>query len=415
MGTEFATGLSKNKNGAVAATKAIQQAKEKLQGDRVDLSIVYSSSEYDHREVVRAVRKATNNAPLIGASSAGEFTEEKVERGSIVVGLLASDDIEVFTALAPGVKQNPEAAIKEIAAKLPSKTENYPHLTAIVLVDGLAGVGEEVAVLASYIFEQVLGKEIKLVGGCAGDDMQFKETFVFSNDTVATNAVGVCLFASKMPLFTAVKHGHTPLSQPLKVTKARGNVVYQVNGRPAWEVWKEETAEAVKKRGIVVEELDKSALTELVLGNYELGLATEKEGEYKIRLPMGINDDGSLHFSCGIAEGSTFRIMDGSNLENLIHAAEETASTARQSAENQGYSDFAALLVFECGVRLMLLGDEFHKSVARYKKVLPGVPLLGWETYGEIRLEPGQFSGFHNTTSVALLIPKGKSWGVGSQ
>ena len=35
------------------------------------------------------------------------------------------------------------------------------------------------------------------------------------------------------------------------------------------------------------------------------------------------------------------------------------------------------------------------------------IPMLGWETYGEIRLEPGQFSGFHNTTSVVLLLPKG--------
>lgn len=34
----------------------------------------------------------------------------------------------------------------------------------------------------------------------------------------------------------------------------------------------------------------------------------------------------------------------------------------------------------------------------RFKKVLPDVSMLGWEAYGEIRLEPGQFSGLHNTT-----------------
>jgi len=70
--TKFATGLTKG--GAAAAKEAVSQAKEKLGGARVDLAIVFSSSEYDHRAVVGAVRDATNNAPLIGASTVGEFT-----------------------------------------------------------------------------------------------------------------------------------------------------------------------------------------------------------------------------------------------------------------------------------------------------------------------------------------------------
>ena len=40
------------------------------------------------------MRAETGNAHLIGASSAGEFTEGGVERGSVAVGLLASDDIK---------------------------------------------------------------------------------------------------------------------------------------------------------------------------------------------------------------------------------------------------------------------------------------------------------------------------------
>ena len=118
MGTKLATGLSKGKNGTVAAKEAVLRAKEKLGGGRVDLSIVYSSSDYDHREVVDVVREATDNALLIGASTAGEFTEERVERGSVAVGLLSSDDIKIFTALAEGVKEDPEGAIKEVIAEL---------------------------------------------------------------------------------------------------------------------------------------------------------------------------------------------------------------------------------------------------------------------------------------------------------
>lgn len=229
METTLATGLSKGKNGAAAAKKAVLRAKEKLGSSRVDLSMVYSSSEYDHREVVDVVREATNNAPLIGASTAGEFTEEKVERGSVAVGLLSSGDIKIFTALAEGVKEDPEAAIKEVLAELHDNVEGYPYLTAILLVDGLSGVGEEITLLASYLFD----KELRIVGGMAGDDFKMEKTFVFSDDKVRTNAVSVCLLASKMPLFTGVKHGHTPLSRALKVTRSEGNVIYEINNRPA--------------------------------------------------------------------------------------------------------------------------------------------------------------------------------------
>jgi methyl-accepting chemotaxis protein len=37
---------------------------------------------------------------------------------------------------------------------------------------------------------------------------------------------------------------------------------------------------------------------------------------------------------------------------------------------------------------------------------LGGVPLAGFETYGEIALDAGDLSGFHNTTTVVLAIPK---------
>ncbi len=403
MVTTLATGLCGGKNGALAAKDAVSQAKEKLGSARVDLSIVYSSSEYDHQEVVDAVREATGNAPLIGASTAGEFTEEGVDKGNVAVGLLSSDSIKAFTAISEGVKEDPEAAIKEVIAKLPGKVKGYPHLTAILIADGLSGVGERVALLASYLF----GRGLRIVGGMAGDDFKMEKTLVFSDGNVRTDAIGVCLLASKIPLFTGVKHGHTPVSRELKATRTEGNVLYEINNIPAWDAWKEETAETARKAGIDVKHLKTPAEIAQFCANSQLGLATEKAGEYKIRWPVSANEDGSLNFACDIAEGAIFRIMDGSNLEDQIDAAEGAVMMAKQSAEAAGYSEFAGILVFDCAHRQLILGDRFPESVDRFKKVLPGVPLIGWETYGEIRLEPGQFSGFHNTTAVVLLLPKG--------
>jgi methyl-accepting chemotaxis protein len=38
---------------------------------------------------------------------------------------------------------------------------------------------------------------------------------------------------------------------------------------------------------------------------------------------------------------------------------------------------------------------------------LGGAVLAGFETYGEIALDVGDMSGFHNTTSVVLAFPEG--------
>ena len=400
MGTILATGLGKGTYSVVAAEKAIQQAKDKLGGVRVDLSIVCSSSDYDYQAVVDTVRAATGNAPLIGCSSSGEFTEENVEHGSVAVGLIASDDIKFATAIADGVKEDPERAVRTVANKLPLEMGDCPHLSAIFLIDGLAGVGEEMTVLASAVFNQTFGKNVKLAGGSAGDDLKFKESFVFSDDSIATDAVSVCLFASKKPLYTGVQHGHTPVSELLRVSRAEGCVLHEIDGRPAWDVWKERTAKAASKVGV-----DVGAIEGVDIGahliRFELGLPNA-DGQYKIRVPLGKNEDGSLNFGCAIPEGTTFRIMEGDK-DNQIVSARVAAELAK---ENSGDSEIAGAIVFDCVCRHLILGDEFYKGVDQFKDVLGEVPILGWETYGEICMEPGQFSGFHNTTSVVLIIPR---------
>ena len=213
------------------------------------------SSKYNYQRIVNVVRTYTNKAPLIGCSTAGGFTEDNIGRESVAVGLISSDEIKFFVAMAEGVREDPEIVVRSLANKLPGKVEGYPHLFAILLIDGLSGVGEEMAVLSSSIFEQVFVEKVTFVGGAAGDNMQLKKTLVFSEDKVATNAASTCLLASKTPLFTAVKHGHTPFSGPLKITRAKGNVLYEIDGKPAWKVWKEETAKVAKERGIYVEKL----------------------------------------------------------------------------------------------------------------------------------------------------------------
>jgi methyl-accepting chemotaxis protein len=50
----------------------------------------------------------------------------------------------------------------------------------------------------------------------------------------------------------------------------------------------------------------------------------------------------------------------------------------------------------------LILGAEFAGAVKGISSELGGVPVAGFETYGEIALDAGDMSGFHNTTTVVL-------------
>jgi len=397
MATKFGTAIAKGENSVKVGEEVAKNAMEKIGSSKVDFSIVFASSKYDYQAVVNGVRKVTGNASLIGCSTAGEFNEKKVEKESVACGVISSDKHKFFNGFGTGLREDEIVTLKEATAGLPSTVEGYPYLSAIILVDGLAGKGEE-SVLAAV---SALGPNVKFSGGAAADDLKFKETYVFSNEQVASDSVGISLVASKIPVAIGVKHGHAPISPPLTVTKAEGNIVHEIDGQSPYEVWKKYARENAKKLGIDVDTMSEAEAIATFFTRYEAGLLTGTE--YKIRWLGGTTTtDGPISFTCAIPEGTVLRVME-SPKKAQIASARKAAEIAVDACKGV---KLAGAVVFDCVCRAVILGDDFSKAVDGIKDVLGGIPLIGFETYGEIAMEIGQLSGFHNTTSVVLLFPE---------
>lgn len=395
MATKFGTAIVKGKDSLKAGQEVAKIAMERAGAREVNLSVVFASSAYDYKAVVKGVREATNNAPLIGCSTAGEFTEEKVEKESVACAVISTDIHKFYPGMGSGLREDELKALKDVSSKFPATTEGYPYLSAILLVDGLAGKGEE-SVLAAL---DALGPNVKFSGGAAADDLKFKETSVFANDRVSSNAASLTLVASKIPVAIGVKHGHSPVSPPLTITRAEGNIVYEIDGKSPFGVWKEYTRENAKSIGIDVDKMTKTEAVQTFFTRYEAGLLTGTE--YKIRWLGGTTTtDGPITFPCTMSEGMVVRVME-SPKQAQISSAKKAAEIALQAAKG---ARLAGAIVFDCVCRAVILGDDFAKAVNEIKNVLK-VPLVGFETYGEIAMEIGQLSGFHNTTTVVLLIP----------
>jgi methyl-accepting chemotaxis protein len=362
---------------------------------KVDISVVFCSSAYNYQAVVDGVRQATNNAPLIGCSTAGEFTEEKTEKESVACAMISTDTHKFFPGIGKGLREDEINALKEAGSRFPSTINDYPYHSAILLIDGLAGQGEETVLEAL----NVLGPNVKFSGGAAADDLKFNETVVFANNEVSTNAVSLTLIASRIPVAIGVKHGHSPISPPLKITKVEGNIVYEIEGKPAFDVWKEHTRENAKSIGIDVDKMSEAEAIQTFFTRYEAGLLTGTE--YKIRWLGGTTTTkGPITFPCTMSKDMVLRVME-SPKEAQFTSARKAAKIALEACRG---AKIAGAIIFDCVCRAVILGDDFPKTVKEINNVLK-VPLVGFETYGEIAMEIGQLSGFHNTTTVVLLLP----------
>ena len=398
MGTKFGTAIVTSDDSFKAGREVVEKAMKKAGITKADLVILFSSSAYNYRSVVDGVRQVTGKTPLIGCSTSGEFTEERVAKGSVACAVIASDTHTFFTGMGSGLRADEIKCLGDAAAGFPAPIKEYPYLSAMVMIDGIAGKGEE-SVLSAL---NALGPNVKFAGCAAGDDLQFRETVVFCDDKVAADSASLALIASRIPVAIGVKHGHLPISPPLTVTKAEGNIVHELDHKPAFEVWKEYCRESAKSIGMNVDMMSRPELVSSFFTRYEAGLLTGGV-DYKIRWLGGTTtSDGPITFPCTMTEGMVLRVMESPKEGQIVSArkAAEAALTAARGAK------LAGAIVFDCVCRAVILGSEFDRAVDGISDVLGRIPMIGFETYGEIAMELGQLSGFHNTTTVVLLIPE---------
>lgn len=397
MSTSVGTGLAPGTGGTSAGTAAARTAVAEAGTDAVDFCQVFSTDGYAYDAVLAGVRDVVGtDAPLIGCSAAEAFTEAGVEDDAVVVSVVASDACRFFTGLGTGLADSVPDAVDAAAADLPGDVSGYPYLSAITLHDGLAGIGEELALTT----RRTLGPKVTVVGGTAADAFRYESTPVFRDDEVVEDAVVLALVASKEPTAVAVGHGHEPISEPHEVTRAEGRTVYELDGRPAFDVWRDAVREPVRETlGIEIDDVapDDERMPR-IMGSYGFGL--DQGGRYAIRQMLPGEGEGDLFFTVEIPEGVVLRVMYGEP-DSQIEAARRTAREARARAAGP----VAGAFVYDCSCRKVILGEEFPDAVRAIADELE-VPLAGLETYGETCLELGSVSGYHNTSTAVVLFPE---------
>ena len=385
-------GRSSNPDAIKAGAEACQTAMNQTGGE-ANLVIVFSTVAYDQTKILKGVRSVSKKIPLVGCSDSGEITTEGPVSKHVAVTALASDTIEFSIGIGEGTDKDSHKAGAMAAKEVKKKAKKAPSLF-MMLLDGLAENGAA----AVRGVQEVFGKNFPIIGGSAGDDFLFKKTYEYCNDQVLVNtAIGIGL-SGKFSFGVGVRHGWEPIGLPMKVTKAKGGKLIEINNRPALSIYEDYFGK--KAEELIKEPIARMAYT------YPLGMSVEGSPEFLIRDVVIANEKGEITCAAEIPQGSEIRLMLGDS-EKAIQAAKEAAENALTQLKG---AKPKVIFVFNCVARYKLLGARIGEEIAAVQNVLgKKVPLIGFYTYGEQAplggiIGPKCFSVFHNETMALMVL-----------
>jgi len=217
----------------------------------------------------------------------------------------------------------------------------------------------------------------------AGDDLRVQETFVFDGARITSSGVVALIFDGNVIGLQGVAFsGWKAIGTPKTVTKAQGNVVYEIDGEPALDIYKKYLA----------------CGEDPVLNATEYPLLLNRDdGSYVLRALMFFSDDKSLVFAGSVPEGAKVRFGMAPGTEIIDHAIEQILEFKLQHPQPE------AVVLFSCKARHIALGPMVEDEISEVNK-LWDVPLVGFFTYGEIGPVMQGRCDFHNHTLVPVLI-----------
>jgi hypothetical protein len=346
-----------------------------------DWVLYFAAPEVDGSELYRELRARHPAARLLGCTTGGEISGNEVSDGSVVAAAVKFDAARVRGASAPIGDQSESCAVGGAIGR----SLLGDGLRAIfVLSDGTRVNGTELV----RGLRDVVGEAVVITGGLAGDGPRFGATRVGLDEApVAGRVAAIGLYGDGLTITHGIGGGWVPFGPERIVTHSRGNVLFQLDHRPALALYKTYLGE--ESAG-----LPGSALL------YPLLIDRPGGGSGSlVRTIVGVDEAaGSMTFAGDIPVGSVARLMRGS-LDQLIDGAAVAATSV-----SGGPTPSLAILV-SCIGRKLLMGQRTADEVEAVCDVLGAtVPVVGFYSYGEICPGGAGYSDLHNQTMTITTL-----------
>ncbi|TVQ83606.1 MAG: hypothetical protein EA357_05530 [Micavibrio sp.] len=337
---------------------------EGLSSEGYRLLVLFSSTDnLKNFDFHTPLQKHLPGAELIGCSTSGEIGEF-VQDNSVSFVAMGFDDAK-FKCIEVDINTVDES--RSSGRKLAEELAADDLKGVFVLMPGLNVNGSKFV----QGLKEVLPSSLSISGGMAGDGLNFKETCTVHNGKKSSvMAVGLGIYGDKVTVSNRSRGGWKPFGPQRRVTRVENNVLYELDGKPALDLYREylgDKAADLPSSGL----LYPFAIIDDVNTN-SVGL---------IRTILDIDEENkSLILAGDIEKGKTVCLMHA-DMDDLVQGAEDAA---RQTAEGSSGTANDAVICISCVGRRILMGDNTDDELEAVRDVFAQAQITGFYSYGEI-------------------------------
>jgi hypothetical protein len=331
------------------------------------------------------VSNAYPNAQIVGCSTSGEICQEEVFDTNIVCTAVWFENTVIEIAKE---RIHPMEDSFMVGEKLAEKLDKEHLVHMMILAEGLNINGSE---LTKGLNHRLLDR-IPVTGGLAGDQANFAETVIVHNLPGEKNLVlAIGFYGEHLQVGYGSMGGWDSFGVDREVTRSKGNILYELDGQPALELYKRYLGEHAAN-------LPASALL------FPLSLRLKNSETSLVRTVLSVNEaDGSMVFAGDLPQGEYVRLMKA-NSDRLIDGANDAAEMSKTSLRNSN-PDLAILI--SCVGRKLVLKQRVEEELEIIREVIgAATTMTGFYSYGEIcPINPfGQHCELHNQTMTITVF-----------
>jgi hypothetical protein len=244
----------------------------------------------------------------------------------------------------------------------------------------------------------LLDQHLPLWGGASGDNLSWKQTYQYCDDTVTSDGAAYTLLSGQAQVAWSISHGCIPIGLERKVTRCEGNVIYEIDGKPVLEMIKEYLADRA-----LADNWPQYVVT-LALCFKAPGYIEDMEGEeYVVRgMPTVDETTGAVTIQTEVTEGMSVW-MSSRDQEKITHGLHQMATRISTQLDHNRPK---LVFQFDCAGRgkLVFRDQEKLQNLQNLRRAIgPDAPWLGFYTFGEIG-PMGTRNCHHNYTAVITAI-----------
>lgn len=356
-------------------------------GNKPDFILVFGDKTFfTQPDLADQLQRQFPAAVIAGCSTSGEIAVDRVYENSCILSAVkfASTQVKSVTTNISSMDES-EAAGERLGHAI-----DHNNLAAVLIL----GIGVNIngsALVAGL--KKSLPDKVRISGGLAGDSGAFTQTWTLASQGASDQQlVLVGFYGAKVQMNYGSFAGWEPFGPARKVTHAEGNVLYELDGAPALEIYK-------RYLGDYAKDLPGSGL----LFPFEM-LDSERQKQGIFRTILAVDHaNNSITFAGDIVPNGYLRLMHAST-EKLISGAESAAEHAKLSPVASDTQSLAILI--SCIGRKLVMGDRVDEEVEAVADTLgKNTVITGFYSNGEIA--DNEFIGdcrLHNQTMTITWI-----------